>query len=58
MDTSKVYYVKGVGFVLDWKESNSRHFFATDAEIGRALRTGRLYNTSNIKLVNERQEIK
>lgn len=55
----EVHYVKRVGFVVEWREDDERATFgrlATDKEIGRALRTGKLYNTTNLKLINEMVE--
>ena len=62
----EVHYIKRVGFVVGWAVDTKddkvvRTTFsrlATDKEIGRALRTGRLYNTTNLKLINEMVEFK
>lgn len=53
-----VYFVSGRGFVVCWKEIEGIDLFAferraTDEEIGRALRTGRLVNTSTQVLVKQ-----
>ena len=49
MDRDNVYYVKGKGFLVGAPSGRP----ATDKEIGHALRTGRLYNTSSLRLVND-----
>ena len=55
----EVHYIKGVGFVIGWREDSGKTTFkrlADDKEIGRALRTGKLYNTTNLKPINEMVE--
>lgn len=58
MDKS-VHYIKRIGFVVGWRVEDGKPMFdrmATDTDIGRALRTGKLYNTTNLKLINEMVE--
>lgn len=60
--SENVYYVSGKGFVVDRERVKNKdggivkvgeERNATDREIGRALRTGKLFNTSKIKLIHE-----